>query len=295
MKSVTSDSRDAEATSTGRRSAVLLLSLLVAALVATAAAAEESTASLWYTKKTDWHGCDQFLFRIHERDAWVVVPAQPLAGKPWIWRARFPGYHAEMDQQLVAQGYHLGYVDVAGLFGSPQAVEIGDDFYQFMTEQRGLSSTPVLEGVSRGGLLVYNWAAKNPDKLSCIYCDTPVCDFHSWPRGAGEGIGSEVAWKQCLLAYGLSKAEADSYLGLPIHHAQVIAEAKIPLLHIVSENDRIVPPKENTYLLRRGLQEHGHSMEVISVPEGTEKSNGHHFDHPHPQRVIDFIRKHSRP
>jgi hypothetical protein len=294
-ESVTSDRHDAHFMSTGRRSAVCLLGLLVVGVVVTTAAAEESTASCLYAKKTDWHDYDQFHFRINERDAWVVVPAQSLEGKPWIWRARFPGYHAEMDQLLVEQGYHLGYVDVAGLFGSPQAVEIGDQFYRFMTERRGLSSKPVLEGVSRGGLLVYNWAAKNPDKLSCIYCDTPVCDFHSWPRGAGEGIGSESAWKQCLLAYGLNETEADAYRGLPIHHAQVVADAKIPLLHIVSENDRVVPPKENTYLLRRGLQELGHPMEVISVPAGTEKSSGHHFDHPDPQRVIDFILKHSRP
>ena len=272
------------------KSVLLVMVVVGASLPGHAAEAEED----WYLKKTTWHGFEQFHFKVADRAAYVVTPKEPTEGSPWIWRARFPGYHAQMDHQLVEQGYHLGYVDVAGLFGSPQEVEIGDEFYRFMTEQRGLSSTPVLEGVSRGGLLVYNWAAKHPDKLCCIYCDTPVCDFHSWPRGAGEGIGSEAAWKQCLLAYGISEAEADSFRGLPIHHAQVIADAKIPLLHIVSENDRVVPPKENTYLLRRQLQALGHSMEVISVPEGTEKSNGHHFDHPHPQQVIEFILKHSR-
>jgi sialidase-1 len=273
---------------------VSLLCSLIACIAGNAVGQEATTASRWYTKTTDWHDCQQYHFRVGQREAWVVVPAQPREGNPWIWRARFPTYHAEIDLQLVRDGYHLGYVDVGGLFGSPQAIEIGDQFYRFMTEQRALSRTPVLEGVSRGGLFVYNWTAKNPDKVSCIYCDTPVCDFHSWPQGAGDGIGSEAAWKQCLLAYGLSEAEAENYRGLPIHHAKAIADAKIPLLHIVSENDRVVPPKENTYLLRQSLRALGHPMEIISVPEGTEKSSGHHFDHPDPQRVVEFILKNSR-
>jgi hypothetical protein len=73
---------------------------------------------------------------------------------------------------LLEKGYHVAYVDVAGLFGSPQAVAIGDEFYEFVTTTRRLSPRPALEGVSRGGLFVYNWAASNPDKLSCIYCDS---------------------------------------------------------------------------------------------------------------------------
>ena len=61
-------------------------------------------------------------------------------GNPWVWRARFPGYHAEMDRELLARGYHIGYVDVAELFGSPTAVEIGNQFYDFMTNERNLAT-----------------------------------------------------------------------------------------------------------------------------------------------------------
>lgn len=247
----------------------------------------------WYQRKTQWHGFDQFHFAVQARNAYLIVPEQPLQGNPWIWRARFPGYHAEMDVELVRKGFHLGYVDVAGLFGSPQAIQIGDQFYRMMTSQRGLHAKPALEGVSRGGLFVYNWTAENPTRVACIYCDTPVCDFRSWPKGVGAGIGSEAAWKQCLTAYGFSEVESENFRGQPIDHAKKIADAKIPLLHIVSESDRVVPPKENTYVLRDALLRMGHKMEVISVAEGTEKSNGHHFTHPEPQRVVEFIVRHS--
>ncbi|MEZ6089485.1 MAG: hypothetical protein R3C05_15945 [Pirellulaceae bacterium] len=44
----------------------------------------------------------------------MVLPDVAAEGKPWVWRARFPGYHDEIDAKLVADGFHLGYVDVAG-------------------------------------------------------------------------------------------------------------------------------------------------------------------------------------
>ena len=68
-----------------------------------------------------------------------------------------------------------------------------------------------------------------------------------------------------------------------------IAKAKLPLMHIVSLNDTVVPPTENTFVLQRRLAPQGHGMTVIVVKEGTEKSSGHHFDHPAVTRAADFI------
>lgn len=248
----------------------------------------------WYERETNWNGFAQYHFQIKGKAAYIVAPNKPLEGNPWIWRARFPGYHAEMDVALVGKGFHLGYVDVAGLFGSPKAMEIADAFYLFATEKRKLAEKPCLEGVSRGGLVVYNWAAKHPEKVACIYCDTPVLDIKSWPGGMGKGVGHAATWRQCLAAYEFTEAEALAYQNNPIDHAEILAKAKIPILHIVSENDRIVPPIENTYVLQSKLKDHGHAMEIISVKEGTEKSSGHHFTHPEPGRVVEFILKHGR-
>jgi len=66
----------------------------------------------------------------------------------------------------------------------------------------------VLEGVNRSRLFVYNWAAQNLDKVACIYADTPVMDFKSWPGGKGTGIGSPKDWQQCLEAYRLTEQKA---------------------------------------------------------------------------------------
>lgn len=255
------------------------------------AAAEDES---WPGRRATWNGYDQFHFSVADRKCYVVVPKQAAPGNPWVWRARFPQYHAEMDVTLVGKGYHLAYIDVAGLFGSPQAVRIGDQFYECLTKRHGLAAKPALEGVSRGGLFVYNWAAKNPDKVACIYADTPVCDFKSWPGGKGKGLGSPGAWAACLKAYNMTENEAIEYGKNPVDNLSPLASAKIPILHIVSETDRVVPPPENTYLLKERLEKLGGTIEIISVPEGTEKSNGHHFEHPEPQRVVDFIVLHCK-
>lgn len=274
------------------RLAILVLTTFPAVLVPAPAA---ETAPVWYERKTDWHGFDRYHVTVDGRAAYIVEPKEPLRGKPWVWRARFPDYHADMDVALLERGFHVAYIDVANLFGSPQAVGHGDAFYEYLTTKHGLAPKPALEGVSRGGLFVYNWAAANPGKVACIYCDTPVCDFKSWPAGRGDGIGSAAAWAACLKAYGLNEEEALAYGKNPVDGAGPIADAKIPILHIVSESDRVVPPKENTYLLRKRLEALGHGMDVISVPQGTEQSHGHHFDHPEVDRVVAFIAEHATP
>ncbi len=264
---------------------------LMACLATSACSADE-----WYTRESEWHGHSQFHFTVVKRAAWLVVPRTAISGNPWIWRARFPGYHDEMDVELVNQGFHLAYVDVAGLFGSPAAIEIGDKFYAQMCRERGLARKPALEGVSRGGLFVYNWAVRNADCVACIYCDTPVLDFRSWPGGIGAGKGSASDWKQCLAAYGLSEVEARNWRTNPVDVAAgIVAAHKIPVMHIVSENDVIVPPAENTRVLEERIQKAGHSITVISVAEGTEKSNGHHFEHPDPPRIVAFMQQHATP
>lgn len=62
--------------------------------------------------------------------------------------------------------------------------------------------------MSRGGLIVYNWAAQNTDKVACIYADAPVMDIKSWPMGRGASEGSDDDVRQLLSAYGFSNEEA---------------------------------------------------------------------------------------
>ena len=90
----------------------------------------------------------------------IVVPKKRGIHSPWIWRAEFFGHEPQADLSLLEKGWHVVYVpSAAGLYGSPEAVRRLDVAYEYLTTEYGLSKKPVLEGFSRGGLLVYNWAA----------------------------------------------------------------------------------------------------------------------------------------
>lgn len=274
-----------------------LLSLLAAGISASnglvqAASLATANTPTFEGKSDDWKGFRRVHFSFRQRAAYVVKPNHPAPGNPWIWRARFPNFHASADVALLKRGFHVAYLNTDGLLGSAVAMEAWDQFYQFCIEHR-LAKRVALEGVSRGGLFVYGFAARWPERVSCIYADTPVCDIRSWPGGKGNGKGSPREWKSCLTHYGLTEDTSAQFRGSPIDQLEPIANARIPLLHIISMNDTIVPPAENTLVMKTRYGKLGGMLEVIQVEEGTAASNGHHFEHPDPIRVADWIERHA--
>ena len=276
-------------TLTSFRYAVASFALIL--VVATSASTQKGSID-WPGESTEWKGFTKHAFEFQGRAAYVVEPESRAPGNPWVWRARFPNFHAEADLLLLKRGFTIAYVNTDGMLGSSQAMEIWDTFYQFVTA-RGLASKCCLEGVSRGGLFVYGFASRWPDRVACIYCDTPVCDISSWPGGKGTGRGHAPTWQSCLKLHGLTEESVPQFRGNPIDRLQPIAAAGVPILHIVSLNDEIVPPTENTFVLAERYRKLGGQIQVMEVAEGTEKSGGHHFAHPDPLRVADFIEAHS--
>lgn len=240
----------------------------------------------------DWKGFAKHDFNVDGRSCYIVKPKHAAPGNPWVWRARFPSFHAEADLILLERGFHIAHINTNGMLGSDAALDHWDTFYDTLTKTYGLAKRPALEGVSRGGLFVYRWAARHPDRVACIYADTPVCDFKSWPGGMGDGIGDPKTWQNVLKQYGLTQEQALAWDKNPIDVLAPIAKTKVPLLHIVSLNDKVVPPKENTFVLAERYRQLGGTIDIIEVPEGN-KLHGHHFTHPDPVRVADFIELHA--
>jgi dienelactone hydrolase len=236
-------------------------------------------------EKTAWHNFDRYDFKLGDADCRVVTPNTSAPGRPWVWRARFWGHEPQADLALLAKGWHVVYCEVGALFGSPAAVERWDRFYDFLTTQHGFATKAALEGMSRGGLIIYNWAASNPGKVAAIYGDAPVCDFKSWPAGKGS-LGT---WKQCLAAYGFNEAEAVAYKGNPIDQLAPLAKAGIPILHVVGDADKVVPITENSDIIEQRYKALGGKIHVIHKP-----GVGHH---PHslkdPEPIVDFFLAHA--
>lgn len=245
-------------------------------------------------EETEWKGFTRYNFKFEGRDSHVTLPENPLRGNPWVWRARFPGWHTEMDSLLLSEGFHVAYVNTDNMYGSPAAVAVWDRFYNYLTTEWKLHPKVALEGVSRGGLFIYNWAKRNPEKVNCIYAEAPVCDFKSWPGGFGGGKGSEADWERLKTAYGFSSdEEALAYRDNPIDNLEALALAKVPVLHMIGLNDEIVPPDENTYILIDRYIKLGGPATVIPCTQGKQELFGHHFPIETPRQAADFIRYHT--
>jgi lysophospholipase L1-like esterase/pimeloyl-ACP methyl ester carboxylesterase len=242
-------------------------------------------------KKSDWHGFTRYDFQLDRRDCRIIVPEKAAPGKPWIWRARFPDWHYQMDSILIRKGFHLVYIDTDYLFGSPKCVEIWENFYKYLTSQYGLNNKVALEGVSRGGLYVYNFAKKYPEQVSCIYAEAPVCDFKSWPGGKGVIKGDPESWKSVMTAYNFTtEKEALEYADNPMDNLEKMAAAKVPVFHSIGLNDSIVPPEENTYKLINKYIRLGGSATIYSNTAGKQSLQGHHFPIDNLKAGVDFIR-----
>ena len=171
------------------------------------------------------------------------------------------------------------------MFGSKSAVERWDEFYKLATKA-GLNKKMALEGMSRGGLIVYNWAVKNPDKVACIYADAPVMDLKSWPTHWGNYENDKRNAEAMFKAYGFAGYDdVTKWKKNPIDHARKLAKKNIAMLHVVGDADEGVPVAENTAVFEKRLAERGYKLTVIHKP-----GVGHH---PHslnnPEPIVEFI------
>lgn len=237
----------------------------------------------------NFHGYKMYSFTFKDRTCRIVVPRDPASGYPWIWRAHFFGHRPEVDLALLSKGFHVAYIDVSDLYGSPEAVSLWSDFYQHVTDEYQFAEKVALEGMSAGGLIVFNWAKANPGKVTCIYADAPVLDFRSWPGGFKNGRGSAEDWKKILKAYRLTQEEALQYKDQPFNQLQSLAAHDVPILIVSGDADDVVPYEENAGILVEKYKEIKGDVTVIMKNEP-----GHSHGLEDAQPIINFILKHTR-
>ncbi len=235
-----------------------------------------------------WHGFEKSTFSFEGRVAYIVKPQKKLPGNPWIWQAYFPDWHYEMDSILVSKGFHIAYIDCSDMFGNPKSMMVWEKFYQHLISTYLFSKKPVLEGVSRGGLYVYSWAKRNPDKVGFIYAEAPVLDGKSWPGGKGSGRGSPEDWRKYLAAYSFSEEQAINFSDNPIDNIESLAAYKVPIVHVVCMSDSIVPVAENTAVIEKRLLNAGGNIIIDEMTENVHLE-GHHFDISTPQHYAELI------
>jgi pimeloyl-ACP methyl ester carboxylesterase len=236
-----------------------------------------------------WQGFKRHSFTVDGCKCWIAEPKTPLAGNHWAWCMMFPdAFPARTGAPaLLAKGYYYVFMDVGNTFGAPSALAKLSAFYNALTGA-GFNSKAILIGISRGGAYACNWAAQNPEKVSLIYGDAPVCSFASWPYAHGAGKDSRD-WKKLLAVYGFkTNQEAVSCPTQPINEVAQLVKAHIPLLCVVGDADTTVPYSENTAIVEQKYKKLGGQITVIHKP-----GCGHHphgLDDPTP--IVDFVMQH---
>ncbi|WP_114937074.1 SGNH/GDSL hydrolase family protein [Mucilaginibacter endophyticus] len=251
--------------------------------------------TIQHTARDSWQGFERVNIIIGTHKAYFVNPKKPLEGNPWVWRASFPDWHTDIDSILLTKGFRIAFVNVDDQYGSPYALQVWDAFYKYLTTKQSFATKVALEGVSRGGLYVYGWAKRNPDKISCIYNEAPVCNIKSWPGGKLSAPGDANLWKQLQQVYHFTEQQALDYKDNPVDNLDGLAAFKVPVMHIIGINDQVVPNVDNTNILAQRYTALGGPMMVYPVTAGPQELNGHHFPIEHPEQWADLIMEYSYP
>ena len=207
--------------------------------------------------------CTVEFFDVDGHRAFLIRPERETLSSPvpWVWYAPVIGHpntsHAWMLKQWLEKGIGMAGVDVGESFGSPQGRKVYAALWETLTTRYKMSERPCLLPQSRGGLMLYNWAAENPARVAGIAGIYTVCDLRSYP-GLERACG----------AYGLSAAELEARLTEhnPIDRLSPLAKAGVPILHVHGDADEVVPLEKNSGELARRYRALGGQMQLIVIP-----------------------------
>lgn len=238
------------------------------------------------------YGHERTVWKVGERRAFAILPGEqryPEGKRPWAWYApTFMSGHPNRSnewlfKQLLDAGWTVVGVEVGESYGSEAGRKTFSEFHADAVKRFGLAEKACLVAQSRGGLMHYNWAVENPDKVACIAGIYPVCDLRSYP-----GL------QRAAPAYGLRCAELEARLAEhnPIERLAPLAKAKVPVLHIHGDSDKVVPLDKNSQVLIDRYKALGGPGELIVV-----KGKGHaeipeFFQAP---AVLKFLVEHGKP
>ncbi len=218
------------------------------------------------------------------RPAFLMLPSQAdhASSLPWIWYApTLPGLPGEgeewMFERFLNEGVAIAGVDVGESYGSPEGRTGFSALHSELVEGRGFDSQPCLLARSRGGLMLYDWAAENPDSVACVAGIYPVCNLLSFP-----GL------TQACSAYAMTEKHLAAELAEhnPIDRLAPLAEAGVPIFHIHGDSDEVVPLEQNSGELMRRYEDLGGKM-TLRIVQGQGHNMWQGFFQS--QDLVDFV------
>ena len=215
-------------------------------------------------KESEAWGYRRVDFEAGSRAGLVILPEVHVEGNPWVFYApiiqhELPdclGQHEWLFGSLLREGFAIGGVDVGESYGCPAGRAEFSDFYRLVVSGLDLSEKACLLPQSRGGLMLYNWAAEHPEWVQGIGGIYTVCDLASYP-GLGEACG----------AYGMSCDELKGELAEhnPIDRLEPLARAGVPIFHVHGDVDETVPLEDNAGELAERYEALGGAVQLVII------------------------------
>jgi len=242
-------------------------------------------------KLSSFYGYTCADFTFNNRACKIAQPKLAAKGHPWVWRALFWGHQPQADIALLQQGFHIVYCDVAELMGNDTAINAWNDYYKLL-HKAGLAKKAVLEGMSRGGVYVFNWAAVNKNKVAAVYVDNPLLNMQAWSEPYMADTVKKAGLYKLFLdfktSYGLTtNDQVRAFNGSPTDKVKQIVKAKYPILILCADEDEAVPPQTNTLLFEQKVKALNGDITVIHKPGFKH----HPHSLPNPTPIVDFILK----
>ena len=226
------------------------------------------------------------VFSVSGHTAFLISPTQKTSPMPWVWYAPtlrgLPGQEEKwMFEKFLAAGIAVAGIDVGESYGGPQGCVLYSALYEELVQKRGCSKKACLLARSRGGLMLYNWAAEHASSVACIAGIYPVGNLTSYP-----GL------KTACGAYGLTEEQLGAELTRhnPIDRLEGLAKGQVPIFHIHGDSDTVVPLEKNSGELAKRYRQLGGPITLrVIAGQGHNMWPGWFQC----QELVDFITDHS--
>lgn len=226
-------------------------------------------------------------FQIDGHEAFVILPPEHQANRPWVWYApTLPGLPSTaevwMFERFLAEGIAIAGIDVGESYGSPEGSAAYSLLYEHLVQTRDFGPRPVLLARSRGGLMLYNWAAQNAHRVAGIAGIYPVCNLASYPGLARAAPAYKLTEEQ--LAEDIKQYN-------PMDRLETLAASRVPIFHLHGDSDTIVPLEANSAIIAERYAALGGDMTLeIAKGQGHNMWSGWFQS----QKLVDFVIAHAQ-
>lgn len=197
------------------------------------------------------------------------------------------GNQDTLTRLIAVDGYSARSGDIGGpqTWGNPTAMSRITSMYNALQSSGKVATGKVaLVSASMGGLSSMNWAAANPDKVSCIVSVIPVCNVTDIRNNNRDGYGSLI---DAAYPGGWSEATYGENYN-PYTYSQMGKLAGIPILFFYGEVDTLCLPEFPVAM----AQHPGNNIQLVPLPYGHDYDSYAAVNQP---QIVEFLNTYNLP